>query len=82
MTRQEIENRMLGNIFRATSGMTVGKRTAARIVGGEKKLERLHVEGKIVCSGKGKGQSGKWRFDLASVLRYSRPGNRATKSNI
>lgn len=73
MTRQEIENRLLGNILAVTEGMTIGKRKAARIVGGEKKLERLYIEGKIVCAGKGKGQSGKWRFDLASVLQHCRP---------
>jgi hypothetical protein len=72
MTRQDIENRMLQNILSATEGMTIGKRTAARIVGGEKRLERLHIEGKIMCAGKGKGQSGKWRFDLSSVLLHSR----------
>ena len=44
MTRQEIENRLLGNILAVTEGMTVGKRKAARIVGGEKKLERYKKE--------------------------------------
>lgn len=73
MTRRDIENRLLGNILAVTEGMTIGKRKAARIVGGEKKLERLYIEGKIVCAGKGKGQSGKWRFDLASVLQHCRP---------
>ena len=80
MERQEIENRMLGNIFRATSGMTVGKRTAARIVGGEKKLERLHVEGKIVCSGKGKAANGV--LTLRRCCDTADLDNRATKSNI
>lgn len=73
MTRQEIENRMLANIFSATEGMIVGKRTAEKIVGGPKKLERLLVEGKVGCTGKGKGQSGKWRFDLSQVLQHCRP---------
>ena len=43
------------------------------LVGGEKKLERLLVEGKVGCTGKGKGQSGKWRFDLSQVLQHCRP---------
>lgn len=73
MTRQDIENRLLENILAVTEGMTVGKRKAARIVGGEKKLERLLVEGKVGCTGKGKGQSGKWRFDLSQVLQHCRP---------
>lgn len=69
---QDLEQRMLTNILTATSGMTVGKRTASRIVGGEKKLERLLSEGKIGCAGRGKGQHGKWCFNLAEVLRYCR----------
>ena len=73
MTRQEIENRLLERILAVTEGMTVGKRKAARIVGGEKKLERLLVAGKVTCTGKGKGQSGKWRFDLSQVLQHCRP---------
>ena len=36
MTRQDIENRLLENILAVTAGMTVGKRKAARIVGGER----------------------------------------------
>lgn len=73
MTRQDIENRLLENILAVTSGMIIGKRTAEKLVGGPKKLERLLVEGKVDCAGKGKGQSGKWRFDLSSVLQHCRP---------
>lgn len=73
MTRQGIESRLLDNILAVTEGMTIGKRTAARIVGGEKKLERLHVSGAIECQGKGSGQNGKWRYNLAQVLRHCRP---------
>ena len=72
MTRQEIENRLLGNILTVTSGMTIGKRTAEKIVGGKKKLERLLTEGKVGCAGKGPGQHGKWSFDLAQVLQHCR----------
>ena len=73
MNRQDIENRLLENILKVTAGMTIGKRTAAYIVGGEKKLNRLMTEDKVVCVGKGKGQSGKWRFDLSTVLQHCRP---------
>ena len=72
MTRQNIENRLLENILAVTSGMIIGKRAAEKIVGGKKKLERLYVEGKISCAGKGDGQHGKWRFDLAQVLQHCR----------
>lgn len=72
MTREEIENRLLCNILAATSGMIIGKRAAEKIVGGRKKLERLYVDGKINCAGKGNGQNGKWRFDLSQVLQHCR----------
>lgn len=72
MTRQEIENRLLENILAVTSGMTIGKRKAARIVGGEKKLEALHIAGAIECHGKGSSQNGKWRYDLSQVLQHCR----------
>ena len=72
MTRQEIENRLLENILAVTSGMTIGKRKAARIVGGEKKLELLHIAGAIECQGKGSSQNGKWRYNLSQVLQHCR----------
>lgn len=72
MTRQGIENRLLENILAVTSGMVIGKRAAERIVGGRKKLERLCIDGKISCAGKGPGQHGKWLFDLAQVLQHCR----------
>lgn len=53
MERMAIENRLLANILAATSTMTVGKTKAARIVGGERTLERLHLSGAIECAGKG-----------------------------
>ena len=56
-----------------TDGMIVGKRKAARIVGGEKKLESLTVSGAIECQGKGDSKNGKWRYNLAQVLRHCRP---------
>ena len=47
MERAAIENRLLENILAVTSTMTVGKTKAARIVGGERKLEKLHLAGAI-----------------------------------
>ena len=72
MTRQQIENRLLENILAVTDGMTVGKRKAARIVGGEKKLELLTISGAIECQGKGGSKNGKWRYNLAQVLQHCR----------
>lgn len=73
MDRVAIENRLLENILAVTSTMTIGKTLAARIVGGERKLERLQVSGAIDCAGKGNAQNGKWRFNLAQVLQHCRP---------
>lgn len=73
MERRAIENRLLANILAATSTMTVGKTKAARIVGGERTLERLHLSGAIECAGKVNAQNGKWRFNLSQVLQHCRP---------
>lgn len=73
MERQAIENRLLGNILAVTSTMTIGKTKAARIVGGERKLQRLHLSGAIECAGKVNAQNGKWRYNLAQVLQHCKP---------
>ena len=73
MERAAIENRLLENILAVTSTMTIGKTKAARIVGGERKLERLHLSGKIDCADKVNAQNGKWRYNLAQVLQHCRP---------
>ena len=72
MERAEIENRLLANILDATSGMTVGKTKAARIVGGERTLERLHLSGAVECYGKAGAQNAKWRYNLSQVLQHCR----------
>lgn len=73
MERAAIENRLLDNILAATATMTIGKTKAARIVGGERKLELLHLSGAIECAGKVNAQNGKWRYNLAQVLQHCRP---------
>lgn len=73
MERKAIENRLLGNIIAVTSTMTIGKTKAARIVGGERTLERLYQSGAIECAGKVNAQNGKWRFNLSQVLQHCRP---------
>lgn len=70
MTREEMENRLLDSILAVTSTMTVGKRKAERIVGGRKRLERLHLSGLVECQGKTESQNGKWKYNLAQVLRH------------
>ena len=73
MERAAIENRLLENILEVAATMTIGKTKAARIVGGEKKLERLHRSGAIECGDKVNAQNGKWRYNLAQVLMHCRP---------
>lgn len=70
MTSEQIQLRLLDNILEVASTMTVGKRVAERIVGGKKKLERLHIAGKVQCSGKKNVQNGKWHYNLADLLRH------------
>jgi len=72
MTPDEVRLRLLDNILEVASTMTVGKRKAERIVGGCKKLERLHISGKVRCSDKANAQNAKWRYNLADVLRHCR----------
>lgn len=73
MERAAIENRLLGNILAVTSTMTIGKTKAARIVGGERTLERLHRSGAIECADKVNAQNGKWRYNLSQVLQHCKP---------
>lgn len=72
MTSEQIQLRLLDNILEVASTMTVGKRQAERIVGGKKKLERLHIAGKVHCSEKKNVQNGKWHYNLADILRHCR----------
>jgi len=72
MTDAEIRLRLLDNILDVASTMTIGKRKAERIVGGAKTLERLHTSGKVQCSDKTNAQNGKWRYNLADILRHCR----------
>lgn len=72
MTREEINQRLLENILAVTSKMTVGKRKAEAIVGGRRKLAKLHESGMIECQDKCEAQNGKWRYNLAQVLQHCR----------
>lgn len=53
-------------------GRTFSKDDAARIVGGEARLERLIAEGSIRADKPSAAQNGKWRCDAAQVLRHCR----------
>lgn len=62
----------LDNIFAVMERLTFCKDTAAMIVGGIGKLERLIAAGKIEAVKPCKKQNGKWRCNAAQVLRYCR----------
>lgn len=62
----------LANIFAALEGLTFGKDTAAKIVGGPRRLEHLIAEGKIDASKPSNTQNGKWFCNAAQVLRHCR----------
>lgn len=80
MTQEQINNRLLENILAVTSSMTIGKRKAEKIVGGAKKLAKLHQSGAIECEDKANVQNGKWRYNLAQVLQHCRPQAQVLKS--
>ncbi|MCM1075769.1 MAG: hypothetical protein NC411_00220 [Bacteroides sp.] len=66
------ESIQLENIYLAVSGLTFGKDTAARIVGGVRRLETLISEGKIAADKTARCQNGKWYCNAADVLRHCR----------
>lgn len=63
---------LLENILNIMAERTFGKRTAARIVGGEKRLEELIAAGKIEADKPTFAQSGKWFCNAAQVLMHCR----------
>lgn len=62
----------LENIFMVMQNHTFCKDTAAKIVGGVKKLENLIASGKIAAEKPTKSQNGKWFCNAADVLRHCR----------
>lgn len=62
----------LENILLAMADIKFGKDMSARIVGGEKRLERLIAEGEIDAVKRNPAQKGKWFCNAADVLRHCR----------
>ncbi len=62
----------LENIYMAMEHLTFCKDTAAWLVGGRKKLERLIAEGKIEFVKSKPTANSKWQCNAAQVLRYCR----------
>lgn len=67
-----IEEIQLENIFSVMANESFCKDTAAKIVGGVKKLERLIESGKIAAEKPTNRQNGKWYCNAADVLRHCR----------
>lgn len=63
---------MLENIFRVMEQLTFCKDTAAKIVGGPKKLEALIASGEIQAEKGCNAQNSKWKCNAAQVLRHCR----------
>lgn len=63
---------LLENILRVMERETFCKDTAAKIVGGVKKLENLIAAGEIEAIKGCNAQNSKWRCNAAQVLRHCR----------
>ena len=70
------------NILIEMNGHYFCKDTAAKIVGGTKRLERLIAAGEIEAEKRANAQNGKWYCNAAQVLRHccnKRPCKRRRK---
>lgn len=63
---------LLENILIAMEEVTFSKDTAARIVGGVKKLENLIASGEIFAEKGTNAQNSKWKCNAAHVLKHCR----------
>lgn len=67
--RSQVEIDELQAVF-ARGGITFSKNTAAKIVGGMYKLEKLVKNGQIRIEKPTAAQNGRWHCNAADVLRY------------
>lgn len=54
-------------------GVEFSRRLAVRLLGGEKRLERLLLQGKIHATKRQGASNTMWRFDAAEVVMYVKP---------
>lgn len=66
------EEILLENIFGVMATEVFGKKLAAKIVGGAKRLEDLIAAGQIDAVKPSNTQNGKWYCNAAQVLRHCR----------
>lgn len=72
ITSVNVSEIMLENIFLVMERETFCKDTAAKIVGGVKKLEDLIAAGEIHAVKGCNAQNSKWKCNAAQVLRHCR----------
>lgn len=73
MSEEQVKSQLLDNIMAAACRLSLSKKQAVKIVGGEKKLSDLIEQGKITFTqSDGTGPSAKWKFNMADVLKYAR----------
>lgn len=73
------EKILLENIFLLFEGEKFSKTRAAFIVGGDRKLENLIIEGKIDVIKKSEGRNSTWYCDAVQVLKNCRNMRKGTK---
>ena len=61
----------LGVILRASDKVTLSKNIAQKLVGGQRRLERLVAEKKIRAPKSSNRKNGRWECNAADVLRYT-----------
>lgn len=58
-------------ILQAAKDVTFSKRTAQKLVGGQRRLERLVAQNKIRALKTTPAQNGRWECNAADVLRHT-----------
>lgn len=71
MNEEQIKSQMLDNIMAAACRLTVSKKQAVKIVGGENRLSGLIKQGKLSFTQEGDGTTSKWKFNMADVFKYA-----------
>lgn len=61
------------SLLRRTESLCVSYKKAVKLVGGEKRLERLMLEGKVRYSKPEGSTNTMWRFNLADIIKNVKP---------
>lgn len=70
--RSECEIRFRSLLIRL-QGLVISRTVAVKIVGGEKRLDKLISQGKLNVKKNAGASNTMWRFDAAEVARYVKP---------